>query len=91
MHFFRMIALLLVIEMVLYVILSAYVRSVRREALENAWKAKHPEIAQDRKAMSEAVERSMRGYSKTLRARLVNLVFVVPTIIVLAIIYIVNA
>lgn len=90
MQFVRMIIMLLFVETLLYLMVSAYVRSLRTEALEKEWKRRHPDRAKDRDAMRTFVRLGMAGFRKTLRARLVGLIFFVPTVIVLIIIFRVN-
>lgn len=91
MLFLRMLLILLVIEALFYLLLSIYIRSLRRERLEDIWDKRHPLRAGDHAERREFVRRSMVGFEKTLRARLLGLVFVVPTIAVGAVIYIVNS
>jgi hypothetical protein len=68
-----------------YLLIWIYSRSVRREALEKEWDAGG--IDADRETY---IADGMRAYEHTLRRRLIGLVYVVPTVIVLAIIYILN-
>lgn len=90
MQFVRMIMALLVIETIFYLMISVYIRSLRTEALEKEWMRRHPERAGDRPAMQKFVEHSMAGFRKTLKARLVGIVFVIPTLIVVGIVIAVN-
>lgn len=91
MLFLRMLLILFVVEALFYVLLSIYVRSLRREKLEDIWDRRHPLRAGDNRERKEFVRRSMAGFEKTLRARLVGLVFVVPTVAVAIVVYIVNS
>lgn len=86
----RLIGVMIALEVLFYVLISVYLRSLRRESLEGDWDARHPEQAGDSPRRRAFVERAMVGFDKTLRARLVGLVFVLPTIAVAAIIYYVN-
>lgn len=90
MKFVRMIAIVIALEAFFYVLISVYMRSLQREKLENLWDQRHPDQAGDTVARREFVHRMMIGFEKTLRARLVALVFVIPTIAVAAVIYYVN-
>lgn len=90
MQFFRMLVLLVLTETVLYFMISLYIRSLRRERLENEFKERFPAMANDREKMNEAVRKGMFGFNKTLRSRLVALVFIIPTVIILLIIVNVN-
>lgn len=86
----RLIGLVLAIELIFYVLLSIYIRSTRREALENEWDRRHPEAAGDSAQRREFVRRSMVGFGKTLRARLVGLVLVLPLVAIVVIVILVN-
>lgn len=86
----RLAAILIAIEALFYVLISLYLRSLRREALEKAWDRRHPDRAGDGRERRTFVRRSMRGFEKTLRARLVALVLVLPFVAVMVIVYYVN-
>ncbi|MDP1668152.1 hypothetical protein [Phaeovulum sp.] len=73
---------------VLYWLLSLYSRSTERERLEKKWDAAPPEDAPDREAYIKA---GMAKYEKSLRHKLIWLVYIVPMAVVAVIIYIVNA
>lgn len=88
--FLRLIGLVLVIELIFYGLLTVYLRSTRREALENEWDRRHPDRAGDRAERREFVRRSMIGFGRTLRARLALLVLVLPVVAIVAIIVLVN-
>jgi hypothetical protein len=88
--FLRLIGLVLVVELIFYALISIYVRSLRRESLEKEWDLRHPERAGPSEERDIFVRRSMRGFSKTLRARLVGLVLVLPMIVIVTIIVFVN-
>jgi hypothetical protein len=68
-----------------YLLICVYSRSVRREALEKEWDAGG--IDTDLEAY---IADGMKAYEHTLRRRLIGLVYIVPTVIVLVIIYILN-
>ncbi|UXU73913.1 MULTISPECIES: hypothetical protein [unclassified Paracoccus (in: a-proteobacteria)] len=88
--FLRLIGLVLVIELIFYVLIGLYVRSLRREQLEKEWDRRHPDRAGPSPERKEFVRRSMIGFGKTLRARLVGLVLVLPMVAIVVIIVIVN-
>lgn len=90
MAFLRLIAMVLVIELIFYVLLGIYLRSTRREELENEWDERHPDRAGDSPERREFVRRSMVGFRKTLRARLAALVLVLPMVAIVVIIVLVN-
>jgi len=70
-----------------YWLLAIYYRSTERERLEKKWDAS-PDAAPDREAF---VAEGMAAYEKSLRRKLIWLVFIVPMAAVAAILYIVNA
>ena len=86
----RLAAVIFAIEALFYVLISLYMRSLRRERLEEIWDERHPDRRGDREERRVFVRRSMVGFEKTLRARLVALVFVVPTLAIAVIVYFVN-
>lgn len=90
MAFLRLIAMVLVIELIFYVLLGIYLRSTRREELENEWDDRHPDRAGDSPERREFVRRSMVGFRKTLRARLAALVLVLPVVAIVVIVVLVN-
>lgn len=88
--FLRLIGMVLFIELIFYALLTAYLRSTRREALEDEWDRRHPDRAGDSPERREFVRRSMIGFRRTLRARLALLVLVLPVVAIAAIIVLVN-
>lgn len=68
-----------------YWLVSAYSRSVRREALEAEWEAGPQD--EDR---AEFIAAGLRAYQHGLRRRLILLIYIVPAIVIPAIIYILN-
>lgn len=73
---------------VVYWLLAIYARSTERERLEKHWDAAPPEGEADRDAYIAA---GMAKYEKSLRRKLIWLVYIVPMAAVGVIIYIVNA
>ena len=69
-----------------YFLISVYSGSVRREKLENEYDAGG--IAGDRAAFVTA---GMRAYRRSLRRRLILLVYVLPAIAVAVIAFVVNS
>lgn len=69
---------------VVYFLLSIYSRSIRREKLEDAWAEDHPQGG-DTVEREAYIERGMAEYEGSLRPKLLLLVYVVPTVIVIAI------
>ncbi len=75
---------------VIYLSISIYSRSVRREKLEKRWDANPPEGA-DAAARDAYIAEGMAVYHHGLRRKLIALVYVVPTLIIAVILYITNA
>lgn len=70
---------------VMYVTISLYSRSVRREWLEKTFDAGGIDGSRD-----AYIEDGMQAYQHGLRRRLIWLVYVIPTVAVAAIVYVVN-
>lgn len=68
-----------------YGVVSIYSRSVRREKLEREWAQGDSDESRD-----AFVRRGMAEYDASFRKKLILLVFVVPVILVAALIYITN-
>lgn len=86
MNFVRLIVFGFIGLTVIYVCISLYSRSVRREKLENQWDAERPEGITREAFVTEG----MKVYESGLRKRLILLVYVIPPIVVGAIIYAIN-
>ncbi len=89
MGFIRLIVAGFLVLTLIFVCVSLYSRSVRRERLEKEWDANRPEGADDARR-SAYVESGMAEYFSGFRRRLVLLVYVVPAVAVAIIIYITN-
>lgn len=79
-----------VILTVVYVVVSIYSRSVRREKLEKAWDsdpAREGAATDERDAYIEA---GMEAYRHGLRRKLIWLVYVIPMAVVMITVYFVN-
>lgn len=87
---FRLALVLLLLEAVFFVLLRLYIRSQRHERLEEIWDRRHPDMAGDSLARREFIRRSMLGFDKSLKSRLIWLVFILPTLAILTIVIIVN-
>lgn len=70
---------------VMYFLVSIYSRSTRREELEKVWDA-----AQGPGARDEFIDEGMAAYEKGLRKKLIWLVYVIPTLAVIAAVYLLN-
>lgn len=82
--FFGFLVLILI-----YVMVSAYSQSVERERLEKRWDAgaDRGTVSLDRDAY---IEEGLRAYGRSLRKKLLLLVFVLPVLAVALVVYLVN-
>jgi hypothetical protein len=74
---------------VIYLLVSIYSRSVRREKLEKEWDANPPE-GQDAADRTAFIEEGMRDYERGLKKKLIWLVYVIPLIVLAVTMYLVN-
>jgi len=74
---------------VVYLCISLYSRSVRREKLEDEWDETRPNVTTD-DARETFIAEGMELYENGMRRKLILLVFVVPPIVVMTIIFFVN-
>lgn len=72
---------------VVYLSVSAYSRSVRHERLEDRWDA---DPQGDADARDRFIAEGMRAYDRGLRRRLIWLVYILPTLAVIVIVWITN-
>ncbi len=70
---------------ILYFLVSIYSRSTQREELEKEWDA-----AQGPGERDDFIAAGMVAYEKGLRKKLIWLVYVIPTLAVIAAIYLLN-
>jgi hypothetical protein len=68
----------------IYFMVSVYSRSVRREKLENRWAEAHPDGG-DEGERETYINEGMLRYQNGIRPKLILLVYVIPTILVVAI------
>lgn len=87
MAFIRLVVFGFIALGIVYLSISLYSRSVRREKLENAYD-ENPVEGMTRDAY---VQQGIEAYNKSFRPKLIGLVFVVPPIVVGTIIYVINA
>ncbi len=72
---------------IIYLSISIYSRSIRREKLEDAYDSNPVEgVTRD-----DYVEKGIKEYNASFRPKLIALVFVIPPLFVAAIVYITNA
>ncbi|WP_296424794.1 hypothetical protein [Yoonia sp.] len=74
---------------IIYVSIAVYSKSVRRERLEDEFDANPPEGA-DAAARDTYIAEGMAAYHRSLRPKLIGLVYVVPLIVVSVIVYVIN-
>lgn len=74
---------------VVYLSISVYSRSVRREKLEDAW-AEENVGSDDMAARDAYVAKGIKAYNASFRPKLIGLVYIIPTVIVMTIVYITN-
>jgi Ca2+/Na+ antiporter len=85
MGIFRMVVIGFVVLTIFYVLLSLYSRSVRREKLEKEW---DEEVKTgDRDAY---IDKGMAEYEGSLRRKLIVLVYVIPVLLVIGMLYVIN-
>ena len=89
MAFARLFVFGFLILSILYIAVSVYARSLRRENLENEWAEEHPgdDDSPEREAFIEA---GMSEYNASLRPKLIALVYVIPMVAFVAIMIAVN-
>jgi len=90
MAFVRLLFFVLLLELIFYALISIYLRSLQREKLEAEWDRRHPGRAGANPERREFVRRAMVGFGKTLRARLVGLVLILPLVAIAIIVITVN-
>lgn len=83
--FLELIVIAFVVMTVFYFLISIYSRSLRREKLENRWAEEG--AAGDRETY---VEEGLRKYDTSIRPKLVLLVYVVPTVVIAVLFYLIN-
>jgi len=73
-----------------YLLVSLYSRSVRREKLEKAWDSDPDKITADVADREAYIRAGMETYRHGLRRKLIWLVYIIPMVVVLATVYGVN-
>lgn len=82
MAFVRLIVFLFIILSLVYGMVWLYSRSVRKERLEKEWEAENP--GGDPAAREAYVDEGMADYHSSIRPKLILLVYIVPTLLVIA-------
>ena len=93
--FVQVIVVWFVVTTVIYLLVAIYSRSVRRERLEKEFDASFPttsgpesgDVLADRDTY---IAEGMHAYEKGLRRRLIGLIYVLPVVVFMAIVYGVN-
>ncbi|MEL7179091.1 MAG: hypothetical protein AAFN63_04600 [Pseudomonadota bacterium] len=75
---------------VIYFSVSIFSRSVRKERLEKQFDAENPDGGEPG-ARDAFIAEGMQAYHSSIRPKLIGLVYVVPTVVIAAIIYTINA
>ena len=75
---------------VVYLLISIYSRSIRREKLEKRWAEENPGV-EDETARDLYVDKGMVEYQNGIRPKLILLVYVIPTILVVIILILTNS
>ena len=73
---------------VLYLMISVYSRSVRREGLEKSWDSDHTD--RDSTEREDYITQGMAEYERGFRKKLIVLVYVLPVILVTTILILTN-
>lgn len=89
MAFIRLVVFGFIVLLGVYLCISLYSRSVRREKLEEEWDEDPPEDTSPEKRAAFIAD-GMAVYESGLRKKLILLVFVIPPLVVGAIIYLIN-
>ena len=86
----RAAVLAFVLLSVVYVIVSIYSRSVRREKLEKDWDSEPDKLGAESSERDAYIKAGLNAYRHSLRRKLIVLVYIIPMAVVLATAYAVN-
>lgn len=86
----RAAVLAFVLLSVVYVIVSIYSRSVRREKLEKDWDSDPDKLGAGSSERDAYIKAGLNAYRHSLRRKLIVLVYIIPMAVVLATAYAVN-
>lgn len=75
---------------VVYLVVSIYSRSMRREKLENAWDSDPAREGAAKDERDAYIRSGMEAYRHSLRRKLIILVYILPMAVVLATVYAIN-
>ncbi len=79
-----------VVLTVVYLVVSIYSRSMRREKLEKAWDSDPAREGAAKDERDAYIEAGMEAYRHGLRRKLIILVYILPMAVVLATVYAIN-
>lgn len=79
-----------VVLTVVYLLVSVYSRSVRRERLEKDWDTDPANEGRLPDERTSFIEQGMQAYRHSLRRRLIVLVYIIPLVTTLVTVYLVN-
>jgi Ca2+/Na+ antiporter len=85
----RLAVILFVALTIIYVMISLYSRSVRKERLENEWNAA-PQSSEPG-ARDAFIAAGMAAYRGSLRRQLILLVYVIPVVVIATVTYLTNS
>jgi Ca2+/Na+ antiporter len=86
----RAAVLAFVLLSVVYIIVSIYSRSVRREKLEKDWDSDPDKLGAESSERDAYIKAGLNAYRHSLRRKLIVLVYIIPMAVVLATSYAVN-
>lgn len=75
---------------VVYLVVSIYSRSMRREKLEKAWDSDPAREGAAKDERDAYIRSGMEAYRHSLRRKLIILVYILPMAVVLATVYAIN-
>ncbi len=88
--FFRLILFMVIAQTVFYLLLRLYLRSQQHERLEAIWDKRHPDQAGNTASRRGFIRKAMVGFDKSLKVRLLWLVYILPTLTIAGIVWWVN-
>ena len=81
----RLIIMLLIVQTVIYIVLSLWSRSTRRRKLNDYWDRKG--LTGDREAF---VKRGLKQYDNSIRRKLLLGVYIVPLVVIATLVFVMN-
>lgn len=87
----RLLVFGLIVLSVVYLLVSLYSRSERREKLEKAWDTDPAREGLPKDQRDAYIEAGVAAYNHSLRRKLIVLVYVIPILLVSVTVYLVNS